>query len=276
MLRRSRLALIAPVLLLGLAGVSACTPEASGPTSHVVSGTVRGADGRFVDVMLGFDVVDANGQKIDVDGNLDLTGYSAVQRVNWCVPAAGVANPARGCGGRPATDRWSITVPPEAALVYVEAYPKEASPHPVIGPPGYRGYVGPYPGTDNQGHYGMSYRREIPVTGPGAAGVPVLLPVTCEQTGALVGRVTGLPRGTTGTVDAWSLESNGVPILGMGIGKIYANGTYAIYHLAGLSHYGLLASAGGRTLDLVTPDLAAGSDTLIDRACRTKRFDLHF
>jgi hypothetical protein len=271
--RRSRLALIMPVLMvLGIVGVS-CTPPAGW---HVVSGFVRGNDGRYVDVMLGYDVLDASGNKINVDGNLALTGYSAIQRMNWCLSSVGAKTSGPGCAGRPYTAGWSIAVPPNAALVYVEVYPKDASPEPFIGPPGYNGYVGPYPGTTDERYYGMSYRREIPVTGPGASNVPIILPQVCEQTGSLGGVVTGLPTGTTGVVRAWSLESNSAYILGMGSGEIKANGTYSIPHLAGLSHYGLIASAGGRTINLVNYYMATSSATFITSACHEKRFDLHF
>jgi hypothetical protein len=160
--------------------------------------------------------------------------------------------------------------------VYIEVYPKNSSPSPAIGPPGYLGYVGPYPGTTDEHYYGMSYRRELPVTGAGASNVPIILPQVCAQTGSLGGRVTGLPRGTTGVVHAWSLESNSAYILGMGYGVIKANGTYSVPHLAGLSHYGLIATAGGKTLNLVNFYMATSNATYITSACKQKRFDLHF
>lgn len=272
-MRRSHLALLVPVLMaLGIVGVS-CTPPAGW---HVVSGFVRGNDGRYVDVMLGFDVLDASGNKINVDRNLNLTGYSAIQRMNYCLSARGATSTRPGCAGHPYTDRWSISVPPNAALVYIEVYPKDPSPSPAILPPGYMGYVGPYPGTTDERYYGMSYRRELPVTGPGASNVPIILPQVCSQTGSLGGIVTGLPRGTTGVVHAWSLESNSAYILGMGSGEIKANGTYSVPHLAGLSHYGLIATAGGKTLNFVNYYMATSTATFITSACKQKRFDLHF
>jgi hypothetical protein len=270
---RSRLALLVPVLMvLGVGGVS-CTSQA---VPHTVSGFVRGADGRYVDVMLGFDVVDAAGNKIDVDGNMRLEGYSAIQRVNWCLAGTGSSSSLPGCAGHPFTNRWSITVPSNAALVYVEVYPRGASPSGYIGPPGYHGYIGPYPGTMDQRRYGMSYRREIPVSGPGASNVPIILPQVCVQTGSLGGFVTGLPKGATGSVHAWSLEANDTYILGMGFGTINANGTYSVPHLAGLSHYGLIASAAGKSLYLINLTMATTDATFIGVACKEKRFDLHF
>jgi hypothetical protein len=271
--RRSHLAFFLPVLLvIGIAGV-ACTPLTGW---HVVSGYVRGNDGRYVDVMLGFDVLDSGGHKINVDGNLARTGYSAIERMNYCIGPTGSRTSSPGCAGHPYTDRWSIAVPPNAVMVYVEAYPKARSPQPFIGPPGYRGYVGPYPGTTDLRRYGMSYRREIPVTGPGASNVPIILPEVCKQTGSLTGRVTGLPKGATGVVNAWSLEPDNTYILGMGIGQIFGNGTYVVQHLAGLSHYGLTASAGGKSIRLINFTMATTNSTLITSACKSKRFDLHF
>ena len=52
----------------------------------MVSGTIAGADGKIVDVLMGFDVRDAAGRRLDLGGG---TGYSAMQRLNHCVPTTG-------------------------------------------------------------------------------------------------------------------------------------------------------------------------------------------
>lgn len=270
---RAGRAVAALAVSAGVIGLSACGPP---PGPHVVSGVVYGNDGNFVNALIGFDVLDVQGHKINIDGNLGKTGYSALQRLNYCLPITGSASASPGCGGHAATKNFSITVPASAVQVYIEVYPKAVSNSSYIGPPGYNGYVGANAGTTDLTKYSMSYRREVPVTGSGATNVSIRMPKTCVQTGSLTGRVTGLPSGATGSVHAWSLEANNFGVLGMGLGKINADGTYRVDNLALGQHYSIIAASGSKSLRLVNSTMAKTSGTLVTQACQAKSFDLHF
>jgi hypothetical protein len=228
---------------------SACAPA---PATKVISGTIKGADGHVVDVMLGFDVLDARGNKIDL--GFIKAGYSSIQRLNHCVSTAGAA----GTGVCPAnyqpatriktaaqntTYTWSLRVPASAATVYIEAYPKAPTPNNYVS---YHGYTGPMPGTTNLSTYGMTHRRAITLPAS-RTGVQIVLPKVCNAggtTGSLAGHVSGWPAGATGNIYTWSMSTD-QPTLGFGIGNVDGNGNYNITGLQSGQSYRVQAQTGG-------------------------------
>ena len=276
--RAAGLALAAAAGLTGIA--TACTPAKVDTAPHTISGVLAGADGKYVDAMIGFDILDAQGRKIQSAGALVTNGgYGALVRMNWCVGAAGTADARATCAlnGKTAklTKSWSLTLPSNARTVYVEAYPKAASTGGWID--GYRGYTGPNPGTTDESTYAMSYRRAVNVTFGSARNVQLTMPTVCGKpagsTGTLWGYVyrgNSLWKTSSGSTNAWSTEVDNAPILGMNEGHVDANaGTYRITNLQGGSHYTIVATING-----VTKQWLAGAQPVVN-ACGSTRFDLH-
>lgn len=259
------LALAAALATTGALGV-ACDP----PPPKSISGTVQGADSRYVDVMLGFDVIDAAGNKIEMDGLPN--GYSTIQRINHCVPAAGaVASQKCPTTGYVTTKNWTQKLPNNAVKVYVEVYPK--SPNTTNWLNNYRGYTGPAAGTTDTSAYGMTFRRAIPVNGA-VANVGIVLPKVCGTpggtTGTLVGRIAGFG---AGKVNAWSMSPDGTKSMGFAIGNIDAYGNYRIEKLQSGQRYGLIATSGSKTKNVVDYRRLTSNDTLIATPCSTKVFN---
>jgi hypothetical protein len=266
--------LLAGATVLSLAA-TACTPaQQTGPKT--LSGVLRGADGKYVDAMIGFDILDAQGRKIKSNGALVTDGgYGALLRMNWCVGAAGSNDASATCGKDKLTTQWTLQLPPTAVRVYVEAYPKKASSSGWID--NYNGYTGPNPGDNDQSTYGMSYRRSIS-TLSSVSGVQLTMPKVCGRPGGSTGTLWGyIYRGNTlwraagGSTNAWSTEADNAPILGMNEGHVDAGaGTYHITNLQGGSHYTIVATVGG-----VTKQWLDGPRPVVN-ACGSTRFDLRF
>lgn len=280
-MRLSRVFAKRSVLLMVAAAVLPLATAACGPAPYTgpktISGTLRGADGKYVDAMLGFDILDAQGRKIQANGSpVTNGGYGALVRLNWCLSSAGSSTSTPGCAGTPFTDTWSLQLPSNAVSVYVEAYPKDPSNSSYLN--NYRGYTGPNPGTTDETTYGMTYRRHVAVLGAGATGVPLVAPTVCGQPGGSTGTLWGyiyqgntLWKATAGSTDAWSTEADNAPILGMNEGKVDPGvGTYHITNLQGASHYTIVATIGG-----VTKQWLTGVQPVVN-ACASTRFDLHF
>jgi hypothetical protein len=257
----------AMTVALAAAGLltSACTPQVAG--DKVLSGTIQGADGKIVDVYVGFDVLDSAGNKINLGGG---SGYSAVQRLNHCVGTAG-ASKSQTCPttGYVTSRKWSIILPPNAATVYIEVYPKAAN--------SFDWYNGaPAGGSTNLSTYGETYRRAIPMNGN--MFIPIVLPLVCGvsggSTGTLAGHISGWPQGQTGTVNAWSMASNTLATQGFAAGTpIDGNGNYSIAHLQSGQRYGLIASGPGFYRYEVNYTNSTTNATLVPGACKTKTYN---
>jgi hypothetical protein len=257
---------------------SACTP-ATVPTNKVISGTVQGADGNYVDVYLGFDVLDSAGRKIDLGGG---PGYSAVQRINHCLPASGAAAPAATCTGTGyrITKNWSLTLPPNAATVYIEVYPKSATSTDWLN--NYNGFTGVAAGSTVLSTYGETYRRAIATPG-NMQNIPIVLPVICglpgASTGTLTGHISGWPSGVVGHLNTWSQAPNTLATQGMALGTpIDGNGNYRIDKLQAGQAYGLIASGTGFYRNVVnftnaSPSNPSKSPTYIGSACQVKTYN---
>jgi hypothetical protein len=257
---------------------SACTP-ATVPTNKVISGTIQGADGNYVDAYIGFDVLDGAGNKINLGGG---PGYSAVLRINHCLSADGSASPPATCPvtGYHVTKNWSLTLPPNAATVYIEVYPKAATSTDWLN--NYKGFTGVAAGSTVLSTYGETYRRAIPTPG-NMQNIPVVLPVICGlpggTTGTLAGHIGGWPSGVTGHVNVWSQAPNTLPTQGFAAGTpVDGNGNYRIDHLQAGQAYGLIASATGFYRNVVnfsnaSPSNPSLSPTYIASACQVKQYN---
>jgi hypothetical protein len=260
-------------LSAGLVGVAAVGALATGCGSadgtKVISGTIRGADHKLVDALIGFDVRDAAGNRINLGG----TGYSAMVRVNHCVKASGAFNPQTCRTGKITGYSWALRVPASAASVFIEAYPKSPTPTDFL--VGYRGYTGVAAGTTNTSTYATAYRRSLPIGPAGLGGVSIVLPKTCAAggtTGSLVGHISGWPRGVVGHINAWSLAPD-QPTMGFATGTVAGNGTYRINGLQSGQRYGVIAGGGGFSRNLVDYRRATSNDTLIPGRCAVKTFN---
>lgn len=264
--RRFRLAaLVAVAATVGILG-AACAP----PPAKSISGTISGADARYVDAMIGFDVIDGAGKKIEMDGLNN--GYSVVQRINHCVAPSG-ETASRNCAGTgiQTTKNWSLKLPSNAVKVYVEVYPK--APTSTAWLTNFRGYTGPAVGSTDLTTYARTFRRAIPVNGA-VGNVGLVLPKVCGvaggTTGSLVGRINGFG---AGKINAWSMSPDGTTSLGFASGTIDGAGNYRIDHLQSGQRYGVIATSGAKSKNLVDYRRSTSNDTLIANPCSTKIFN---
>jgi hypothetical protein len=265
-LRAAALAVLAVAIAPVLAACNTTPPPAKS-----VSGTVSGADGRVVDVMFGFDVLDVHRAKIDM-GSLKV-GYSALQRLNYCVPVTGAATSGQVCpNGKRTGFTWSLNLPQAAAFVYVEAYPKAPTGSDWIN--NYQGYTGVAAGSTDLSRYAMAYRPNIPIVGA-VRGIDIKLPLVCGTpggtTGTLAGHISGWRPGASGEVDAWAYGSTN-PALGFGIGAIDGMGNYRVPALASGQRYVLVAHNASWSRNF-TDTTVLGNATLVPGPCTTKVFN---
>jgi hypothetical protein len=270
--RARRAAATAIAVAVAATGVltAACTPQSAG--YKFVSGTIKGADGKYVDALMGFDVLDSAGRRINLGSGV---GYSSLLRVNHCAPASGSAA-VQKCKrtGYVSTYKWSILLPPNASRLYIEVYPKDPSSsnwyHTAT-------YDGPFPGTTDVSTYALTYKRALPLPSS-LSGVKIVLPKSCGapggQTGGLAGTIAGWPQGKTGTANAWSGASNSVTSLGFGLGLVDATGHYTIHGLVPGQRYGIIAGTAGFSRNMVNYTNDVSSDnTLVPGACQTKTYN---
>lgn len=268
--RRVRIASLgAAIVTTGILG-AACAPPP--PAPKTISGTIQGADGNYVDAMLGFDVIDSAGKKIEMDGLNN--GYSVIQRINHCVATNGaVASQTCSGTGYVTTKAWSLKLPSNAAKVYIEVYPKAPSVTNWL--TNFNGYTGPAAGSTNLTTYARTFRRAIPVGGT-VANVALVLPKVCGvtggTTGSLAGHINGLG-GVAGKINAWSMAADGTKSMGFSTGTIDTKGNYRIDALQSGQRYGVIATAGSKSINKVDYIRSTSNDTLISAPCATKVFN---
>lgn len=270
--RARRAAATAMTIALAATGLltAGCTPQSAG--YKLVSGSIKGADGKIVDVLIGYVALDAFGNKINLGG---VGSYSSVARLNHCVSASGASAP-QTCKrtGVVTTTKWSVLLPPNATRLYIEVYPKAAS-----STNWYRTatYNGPYAGTTDTSTYGETWIDNLSVT-RSLSNVNIVLPKVCGKpggtTGSLTGHINGWPIGHTGTVNAWSLAPNSTPAKGFASGSVVnAAGNYRIDKLQSGQRYGLIAGGPGFSRNAVNHVNATSSATLIPSACAVKTYN---
>jgi hypothetical protein len=225
--------------------------------TRTMTGTIEGSDGRAVNVMIAFDVHRRNGTKIDINGG---GGYSATISLNKQVPVTGAAK------GPGKVTTWSLTMPSDAAYVYIEVYPK--SPH-ASGQPYMQGPTSQY-------RYGQALRRALPA---GSRNVALRLPLKCGFTGGVTGGIKG--RVTKGghlvqpdRVRAWSTATDSpanTKILGWNMGKSYASTglyqghyNYVVPNLAPGQGYTVWVTEGGRTITKKVANVATCKGTALN------------
>jgi hypothetical protein len=252
---------------------SAC---ASSTATKVISGTIKGSDGHVVDVMLGFDVLDSHGNKIDL-GYMK-AGYSSIQRLNHCVPIQGAtgtgvckanyqASTRIQTAAQYTTYKWSLRVPANAASVYVEVYPKEPTVNDWVS---YHGYTGPMPGTSNVTEYGMVHRRAVNVAFGSVSNVSIVLPRACGNgahatAGTVAGHISGWPSGVTGSIYTWSTAPDQAT-LGFGVAGVDGSGNYRLAALQGGQNYRVQAQTS-------TGFSRTAASTGVVKACQTRTFN---
>ena len=252
--------------------MSACTPQSAGFKS--VSGTITGSDGKIVDVLMGFDAIDAYGRKVDLGGGR--VGYSEIQRLNHCVSASGASSSTRCKGtGYVTTTKWSVLLPPNVTRLYIEVYPK--NPTPTYWLNNYRGYTGPAAGTTNVSTYGETYKRDLTVNGT-LRNIPIVLPKICGKpggtTGSIAGHISGWPYGRVGTINAWSMAPNTYATQGFATGaRVDGLGNYRVDRLQSGQRYGLIASTVGFSRNVVNLTNSLTNATLIPGACAVKGYN---
>jgi hypothetical protein len=252
--------------------MSACTPQSVG--YKTVSGTIKGSDGKIVDVLMGFDAIDAYGRKVDLGGAR--VGYSEIQRLNHCVSASGASSSTKCKGtGYVTTTKWSVMLPPNVKRLYIEVYPK--NPTPTYWLNNYRGYTGPAAGTTNVSTYGETYKRDLTVNGT-LRNIPIVLPKICGKpggtTGSLAGHINGWPIGHTGTINAWSMAPNTLATQGFATGAVVnGSGNYRIDRLQSGQRYGLIAGTPGFSRNVVNLTNSLTNATLIPGACSVKGYN---
>lgn len=242
-------ALLAPALLLAPLPASAqdAPPPSTPPAEPVLTGTIDGTDGRAVNALLGFDWLNAQGQRIDRNGCVQseacpLRGYATVVRTNPTVPATGTPDTAT------ATTTWSVQPPPGAARLFLEAYPQDERLR------------------TNEARYGHAMRHSVPL--PHDGPLPLRLPlVRCDEGGAVgtvrgTGTREGRPLALTRVV-AWSLDAYDPvrrPVLGWNIGTASQDGTFVVPNLVADQRYQVwLTAADGtvrKTFGVVAPHCA--------------------
>ena len=247
------------VLLLLGALLALLLPTPSGAVRllpHTFSGTILGSDGRAVGALIGFYLHDAQGRQITEQGCVEsavcpVEGYAMNLRMNKDLGAEGSPDT------RHWDTRWSITVPPNTASVYIEVYPQATG----------------FGGTD-ESRYGSTMRHKVPV--PFGGPVHLRLPLDrCDlggRTGTIEGVATkGGKRVSLKRAIAWSLapdNNDGRPILGWNVEPPGPNGTYRLPNLASGQNYQVwITTAAGQVRKTFHVPV---------RPCQTTRLDVRF
>jgi hypothetical protein len=234
-------------LVAGLAGTLPVAAPAQAAATRTVKASLLGSDGRAVGVFIGVDLQDAAGRAIDANGCLHsrcgTSGYAKTLRLNPDLDAAGSVSRA----GQATT--FSLSVPANAAKVFIEAYPRNKGQH----------------GVTNDTRYGRALRR---LAMPYAGTANLRLPLQCSAgggTGALAGYTTvGGVRTQVDRISAFSIgadNNTANPILGFNIGTSASNGSFRIPSLAPGTKY--------RVFTKRTASSAPKSQDVVVGRCRT-------
>jgi hypothetical protein len=230
---RLRLALVGVAALAAPFVFAAPAHAACATTTKTLSGTLGGTDGRYVNALIGFDIVDYAGNHIDGRagsknyGCGGFHGYGTFIRFNDTTPPDGSYSVG--------TKQWKVTLPGNTKYVHIEVYPMS---------PNYGGV--------NETRYGHAYRRKVPV--PYGTVANIRLPLVCAAGGNL-GGISGWVtkngvKTTANIVGAWSLspDSNSFqPILGWNTGRSSSTGYYVIPNLMSGQSYTVIVEKDGVT-----------------------------
>ncbi|HVU74042.1 MAG TPA: hypothetical protein VHE83_13850 [Mycobacteriales bacterium] len=240
--------------------------------SKTLHGSIIGMDHRLVNAMISMDIQDATGRVIDGNGCVGSSGYGLSVHVNYSVPSNGAVPGRSEADG--AVTQWSVTLPSDAAKVYIEVYPQRRSSDPKYG------------GTDKS-HYGFAERPGLKIGASGAT-VKLALPVaSCSLphgAGTLTGRFLSGGRVVRGVrVSAFSEATPpSDPVASGPLGFGIWNGSAGQYRMPLLASgsgkgqpYTLIARlADGRSKTFVMK--ARGVVKTGVRPCKVTTFDLSF
>lgn len=235
-MRRMRLHL-APTCLVALTPLTVAAPAQAAPcasATRTISGTLRGEDGRYVDAMLGFDLIRVVGDKrlhingrdgADNWGCAGHKGYGQVLRVNPDVPATGSTTTG--------TQYWSVKIPAIVNQVIIEVWPRAAGTGPV-----------------DDRRYSGALRWKVPI--PYGRRINIKLPLVCAaggRTGYIAGKATknGAPV-KVDFVGAWSAakdNNSANPIQGFRTGYGTDRGTWIVRNLASGQPYTMIWEENG-------------------------------
>lgn len=145
-------------------------------TKHI-TGSIRGFDGRAANVLIGLDLLNAQGELVDGSGCSGPTraqGYGVTIRLNYSAPPGGLSPKTEGV-----RTTWSADIPVNVTRLFLEAYPKSAS-------------DSPRTGATIHVHYGNAMRPDLQVGRYGGTISETLLPTvgcgTKLATGTVIGR----------------------------------------------------------------------------------------
>lgn len=253
--------LAAPAMTAAPLAGAACASA----TKHI-SGTVQGADGRYISSMVGIELLDSAGRKVGLDGCLlNASGYSTTVSTNlksaccYLLPGTGWPDPTYQ--GTALSKAWQANgLPSNAASAWIEVYPKRC-----CVPAGTTN-------TDDS-RYGRALRRPIPLS---ATSVDVKLPLRCGlseggvtgSTGRIIGRVYDNGKVvSTSRVGAWSSDNDTESRpLGWGLDSD-ATGSYAV-DAAAPGGYSIVATTNGLSKQVFGITVNPCQDTIADVAVR--------
>lgn len=222
-----------PLLVASPAAATPCTTA-----TRTISGTLIGEDGRFVDAMLGFDLMRVTSSGVQhIDGRAGSSnygcagfrGYGQVLRFNPDVPATGSTTVG--------TRYWSVKIPANVNQVIIEVYPKAAGPDSPV----------------DDRRYGGALRWKVPI--PYGTRINMKLPLACNA-GGKNGYIAGYAykngvRVKLDRVIAWSTAKDNNyarPILGFRAGVSYDTGVFKIRQLPPGQAYTVIYSYRGQSI----------------------------
>lgn len=252
-LRRALGTLLGVTVVAGLLAYAGAPAGAacSSPTSRTLSGTVEGQDDRYLYVLIGFDLHDASGHKIDMNGCPTSGAYSSTVSVNTLKLTGEGADSGTGL-----TKTWRLSgLPANAADAWVEVYPKTKKPY----------------GATDVSRYGRVLRRRLPVP---SSGIDLRLPLACGvvnngevgTNGGISGVVLdgGVPV-TAHRVRAWTMAKHAPGrMLGWGMGPTPTDSTFSIAALAAEQSYTVWITRDGKTVKIdKVPVPTCGSRSIV-------------
>ncbi|MBL8777977.1 MAG: VCBS repeat-containing protein [Acidimicrobiales bacterium] len=222
--------------------VEAAPAEAGAPErteapegGRVISGTIKGIDGRFVNAQISLVLRNAAGQFLRLNGtvNPNAAQYADTLSINEDIPLEG-----SDVGG---TDTWRFVVPDTAYDFTFEVYPRSPS-------------VGDRT-TGNWSHYGGVSKRRVVIPATGLSDVRLRLPLNCDQPGGTTGSIRVLHANNAVIDDFLALSENNPP---SGIQGFRAQGTTRV--------------AANQTFDGIAPDQRYSVNAYVGSGHSLRRF----
>ena len=202
---------------------------------RVISGTIKGIDGRFVNAQISLVLRNAAGQFLRLNGtvNPNAAQYADTRSINEDIPLEG-----SDVGG---TDTWRFVVPDNAYDFTFEVYPRSPS--------------GADRTTGNWSHYGGVAKRRVVIPATGLSDVRLRLPLNCDQASGTTGSIRVLHGGNAVIDDFLALSESNPP---SGIQGFRAQGTTAV--------------APNQTFDGIAPDQRYSVNAYVGAGHSLRRF----